>query len=129
MKKIFVMSLAAVLSLSLLAGCTGKEQNETPIGGQTGTPSVTRPASDYVGGPTSGKPAQKVEVNFEGRVTAVEDGKVTLEDGTVILTDGADIAASDGSAGKISVGDYIQGYAEDPDAAELNATAILITVL
>ena len=33
------------------------------------------------------------------------------------------------NAGKISAGDYIQGYAEDPDAAELNATAILITVL
>lgn len=211
MKKIFIMSLAAVLSLSLLAGCTGKDQNETPTGGQTGTPSVTRPASDYVGGLTGGKPAQKVEVNFEGvvaaveddtitladgkiivitdetsfasdpdsdrtisdeiavgnyiqgyttddanadkvtasniwandapttggkmavnfegRVAAVEDGIVTLEDGTVILTDGADIAAPDGSAGKISVGDYIQGYTEDPDAAELNATAILITVL
>ena len=211
MKKIFIMSLAAVLSLSLLAGCTGKKQNGTPAGGQTGTPSVARPASDYVGGPTGGKPAQKVEVNFEGvvaaveddtitladgkiivitdetsfasdpdsdrtisdeiavgnyiqgyttddanadkvtasniwtndapttggkmavnfegRVAAVEDGKVTLEDGTVILTDGADIAAPDGSAGKISAGDYIQGYAEDPDAAELNATAILITVL
>ena len=83
MKKIFAMSLAAVLSLSLLAGCTGKEQNGTPAGGQTGTPSVTRPASDYVGGPAGGKPAQKVEVNFERRVAAVEDGKVTLEDGTV----------------------------------------------
>lgn len=75
MKKIFAMSLAAVLSLSLLAGCTGKKQN--------GTPSVARPASDYVGGPAGGKPAQKVEVNFERRVAAVEDGKVTLEDGTV----------------------------------------------
>lgn len=84
MKKIFAMSLAAVLSLSLLAGCTGKEQNGTPAGGQTGTTSVARPASDYVGGPAGGKPAQKVEVNFERRVAAVEDGKVTLEDGTVI---------------------------------------------
>lgn len=115
--------------ITFSAGCTGKKQNGTPAGGQTGTPSVARPASDYVGGPAGGKPAQKVEVNFERRVAAVEDGKVTLEDGTVILTDGADIAAPDGSAGKISAGDYIQGYAEGPDAAELNATAILITVL
>ena len=83
MKKIFAMSLAAVLSLSLLAGCTGKEQNGTPAGGHTGTTFVARPASDYVGGSAGGKPAQKVEVNFEGRVAAVEDGKVTLEDGTV----------------------------------------------
>ena len=69
--------------ITFSAGCTGKKQNGTPAGGQTGTPSVARPASDYVGGPAGGKPAQKVEVNFEGRVTAVEDGKVTLEDGTV----------------------------------------------
>ena len=77
-----------------------EKQNGTPAGGQTGTPSVARPASDYVGGPAGGKPAQKVEVNFEGRVAAVEDGKVTLEDGTVILTDGADIAAPDAAPGK-----------------------------
>ena len=115
MKKIFAMSLAAVLSLSLLA-VPGKSRTERLL--------VVK-----LGGPAGGKPAPKVEVNFEGRVAAVEDGKVTLEDGTVILTDGADIAAPDGSAGKISAGDYIQGYAEDPDAAELNATAILITVL
>ena len=71
----------------------------------------------------------KLTVNFEGRITAVEDGKALLEDGTVVLTDSAEISAPDGSAAEIAVGDYIQGYAENPDAAELNASSILITAL
>ena len=71
----------------------------------------------------------KLAVNFEGRVASVEDGKVTLEDGTVVLTGGAEISSPDGSAAEIAVGDYIQGYAEDPDAAELHAESILITAL
>lgn len=71
----------------------------------------------------------KLVVNFEGRVAAIKGNKVTLEDGTAILIDGANISASDGNSAEIAVGDYIQGYAEDPNAAELNATAILITVM
>lgn len=76
--------------------------------------------------PTTGK---KLAVNFEGRVVSVENGKIALEDGRVVLTDGADIFTPDGSPAEIAAGDYIQGYAEDPDAAELNASSILITVL
>ena len=68
-------------------------------------------------------------VNFEGRVVTIEEGRVMLEDGTVVLTDGTDISAPDGSTAEIAVGDYIQGYVEDPEAAELNAASILITVL
>ena len=127
-KKIFAMSLAAVLALSLLVGCTGKQQNNDSNSNSSNT-DVTTPAGEYTGGPAWGKPASKMAVNFEGRVAAVEEGRVTLEDGTVVLTDGADISAPDGSAAEIAVGDYIQGYAEDPEAAELNAVSILITVL
>ena len=127
-KKIFAMSLAAVLALSLLVGCTGKQQNNDSNSNSSNT-DVTTPAGEYTGGPAWGKPATKMAVNFEGRVAAVEEGRVTLEDGTVVLTDGADISAPDGSAAEIAVGDYIQGYAEDPEAAELNAVSILITVL
>ena len=127
-KKLFAMSLAAVLALSLLVGCTGKQQNNDSNSNSSNT-DVTTPAGEYTGGPAWGKPASKMAVNFEGRVAAVEEGKVTLEDGTVVLTDGADISAPDGSAAEIAVGDYIQGYAEDPEAAELNAVSILITVL
>ena len=130
-KKIFVMGLSAVLALSLLVGCTEKQQNDTPDSNSSHTDvtDVTPPAGEYTGGPTWGKPASKMVVNFEGRVVAVEEGKVTLEDGTIVLTDDAEISAPDGSAAEIAVGDYIQGYAEDPDAAELNAISILITAL
>ena len=54
-------------------------------------------------------------MNFEGRVTSVENGKVTLEDGTIVCTDDAEISAPDGSAVEIAVGNYIQGHAEGPD--------------
>ena len=127
-KKIFAMSLAAVLALSLLVGCTGKQQNDAPNSNSANT-DITTPSGEYTGGPAWGKPASKMAVNFEGRVAAVEEGKVTLEDGTIVLTDGTEISAPDGSAAEIAIGDYIQGYAEDPDAAELNAASILITVL
>ena len=127
-KKIFAMSLAAVLALSLLVGCTGKQQNDTPSSNSSNT-EVTTSAGEYTGGPAWGKPVSKMAVNFEGRVAAVEEDKVTLENGTIVLTDGTEISAPDGSAAEIAVGDYIQGYAEDLNAAELNATSILITVL
>ena len=118
-KNILALGMACILALSLLAGCTGNKQDDA----------ADTPTGEYTGGPTWGKPASKMAVNFEGRVTSAEDGKVTLEDGTVVLTDDAEISAPDGSAAEIAVGDYIQGYAEDPDAAELDATSILITAL
>lgn len=127
-KKIFALSLAAVMALSLLTGC-GKTQQEDAAGGNSSGTTVTTPEGNYAGGPGWGKPAGKIAVNFEGRVASVEDGRVTLEDGRVVLTDGAAISAPDGSAAEIAVGDYIQGYAEDPDAAELKASSILVTVL
>ena len=117
-KNIIALGMAVVLALSLMTGCTGKQQDTN-----------TAPAGEYTGGPEWGKPAPKMAVNFEGRVASIEDGAVTLEEGTVILTDGAEISAPDGSAAEIAVGDYIQGYAEDPDAAELDASSILITAL
>ena len=127
-QKILAAGLAAVLALSMLSGCTKEQPQEETADEPAGT-NVTVPEGNYTGGPEWGKPAPKMAVNFEGRVVSLEDGKVTLEDGTVVLTDDAEISAPDGSAAEIAVGDYIQGYAEDPDAAELNATSILITVL
>ena len=126
-KNILALGLTCALALSLTTGCTGKQQDDSK-NNSSGT-TVTAPAGDYTGGPTWGKPASKLAVNFEGRVASIEDGKVALEDGTVVLIDGAEISAPDGSAAEIAVGDYIQGYAEDPDAAELSASSILITAL
>ena len=127
-QKIFAAGLAAILALSMLSGCTKEQMQEETEDKPSGT-TVTAPEGDYTGGPEWGKPASKMAVNFEGRVASVEDGKVTLEDGTVVLIDGAAISAPDGSTAEIAVGDYIQGYAEDPDAAELDASSILITAL
>lgn len=72
----------------------------------------------------------KLSVNFEGRVTAVEDGSVTLDSGkTVRMREQTSVKGFDGSAAEIAVGDYIQGYAADPNAGELEAVTILVTVL
>lgn len=129
-KKFLAFGLASVLALSLMTGCAENQQNgDSGSENNSSGTTITTPAGDYTGGPTWGKPASKMLVNFEGRVASVEDGRVTLEDGTVVLTAGAEISAPNGSAAEITVGDYIQGYAEDPDAAELNASSILITIL
>lgn len=72
----------------------------------------------------------KLSVNFEGRVTAVEDGNVTLDSGkTVRVGEQTSVKGFDGSAAEIAVGNYIQGYAADPNAGELEAVTILVTIL
>ena len=124
-QKIFSAGLAALLTLSMLFGCTREQPQEETENKPSGA-TVTASEGDYTGGPEWGKPASKMAVNFDGRVASVEDGKVTLEDGTVVLTGDAEISAPDGSAAEIAVGDNIQGYAEDPDAAELDASSILL---
>lgn len=122
MKKSFIAAgIAAALALSMLTGCAGDKQE--------GGAAVTPPPGEYSGGPMWGKPASKMVVNFEGRVAEVDGSRVTLEDGTVVLTDEATVSAPDGSAAEIAVGDYIQGYAENPDEEEIKASSILVTVL
>ena len=72
----------------------------------------------------------KLAVNFEGRVTAVGDGRVELDDGrAVLIGEHTAVLSPDVSAAQIAVGDYLQGCAENPDGSELNAQSILITVL
>ena len=72
----------------------------------------------------------KLRINFEGRVAQVADDSVTLEDGTVVLISEQTVVKTfDGSVAEIAVGDYIQGYAADPSAAELEALNILVTIL
>ena len=65
-KKMLALGLAAVLSLSLLTGCTGDQQRDDPKGNTAVTaPSATdpapaatfpRPTGEYTGGPSWGKP-------------------------------------------------------------------------
>lgn len=72
----------------------------------------------------------KLSVNFEGRVTALEDGLISLDSGkTVRVGEETVVERFDGASAEIAVGDYIQGYAADPDAAELEALRVLVTIL
>ena len=95
-KNIFALGIASVLALSLLAGCSGQK----------------------AGTPDAGGAARKPVVNFEGVVTAAEDGTLTLDSGkTVVITDRTEFAPdpdSDGTVSRdIAVGNYIQGYTAD----------------
>ena len=72
----------------------------------------------------------KMAVNFEGRVTQAEAGTVTLDNGKIIrISEETDVTAPDGSPADIAVGDYIQGYAGDPEGSEIDALHVLMTVL
>lgn len=69
-------------------------------------------------------------VNFEGRVTEVKQGSVTLDNGKIIrIAEDTTITSPDGNSGKIAEGDYIQGYAENAETSEIDAKYILITTL
>ncbi len=73
---------------------------------------------------------EKIAMNFEGRVSAVENEKVVLENGKIIIiTSETVITTPDGSFSEVAAGDYIQGYAEDPTGNEILANYVLITTL
>lgn len=69
-------------------------------------------------------------INFEGRVTKVEQGSVILDNGKIVkLAEDTTVTSPDGSSAKIAEGDYIQGYAENAENSEITAEYILITTL
>ena len=67
-------------------------------------------------------------INFEGKVAAVEDDRVTLENGHVILiSDDTVYSIASGVVENmiLAVGYHIQGYTEDnPAASEVTASRI-----
>lgn len=72
----------------------------------------------------------KLRINFEGRVTQADGGLLTLDSGKAVRMGKETVVERfDGAPAEIAVGDYIQGYAADPDAAELEALRILVTIL
>lgn len=77
MKNIFALGIVSVLAFSLLAGCSGQK----------------------AGTPDAGDAARKPVINFEGVVTAAEDGTLTLDGRrTVLISGSTSAAAPDGSA-------------------------------
>ena len=68
--------------------------------------------------------------NFEGKVAETAVGSITLNNGKVVtLTDDTTVTTLDGNDGIIFPGNYIQGYAEDPDGNKIVAEYIIITAL
>lgn len=83
----------------------------------------------------NGAQTNKVVVNFEGKVTAVNGDEVTLENGKVIVISSDTVFAGDPDTNhevseKIAVGNFIQGYTEDdPAASEVTASRIYINAV
>ena len=128
MKKAISLGIVSVLALAMLTGCTS--ETDQPGQQQNASTPTSRPSAPYTGGPSGGKPAKKPVVNFEGIVSSVEDGTITLEDGTVVLvTDdtkfGGDPDTTNAVSEDIQPGNFIQGYTEDTlDADQLTAEHI-----
>lgn len=123
MKRKALAGMVVALTLFAMTGCadTTTDSNPTDQDLQSTETVVVSEVPEGTG---------KMSVNFEGRVTAVEDNQVTLDNGkTVLISDTTSVVAYDSSATTIAVGDYIQGYATDPDSDALEALNILVTVL
>lgn len=103
-KHIAFCMLATLLTFSLLTGCAQK-----PTGDGSDEQASTKPV-----------------ISFEGVVTDVTDGVVTLENGQKIQitedTAFGDLDAQDAVSSDIRPGNYIQGYTtDDADAEQVTA--------
>lgn len=134
MKKLISFCLTAALALLVGGAPAGQvpetdfDQSEASSVDMTPVEDAGTPAEDTAGAGQS--QAGRMRINFESRVTRVEDGTAALDTGkTVLIGDETVVVDSDGSAAEITVGDYVQGWTADPDAAELEALRILVTAL
>ena len=110
---IITIAAIAILSIILLLHNKPAPTDNTTAGANT-------PATVTANQPT----------NFEGKVTETAVGSITLDNGRVVtLTDNTTVTMLDGSDGIIFPGNYIQGYAEDPESNEIVAKYIIITSL
>ena len=72
----------------------------------------------------------KPVINFEGVVTDVEEGRITLKDGKIVLISedtvfGGDLDTNNTVGKDILIGNFIQGYTEDDvDSEEITANKI-----
>lgn len=109
---IAIIAAIAILSIILLHNRLAPAPNSTT---DTDTPIVT----------TTDRPT-----NFEGKVADTAIGSITLDNGKVVkITDDTTVTTPDGDDSIIFPGNYIQGYAEDPEGNEIVAEYIIITAL
>lgn len=110
MKKLVCICMVTLMTLSALVGCVAE----------------SKVSSDNVGGIST----NKVVVNFEGTVTAINGDEVTLENGKIVVISSDTIFAGDPDTNntvstEIFVGNFIQGYTEDdPDSDHVSADKI-----
>lgn len=122
MKKFACICMAAVLSASVLVGCSA---NSVPD-----TNSTSESDSTNVSGVTAGK----VIVNFEGTVTAVNGNEITLENGKTIVISSDTVFAGDPDTNNavsenIDVGNFVQGFTnDDPESDQISADKIWCNV-
>ena len=122
-KNMYALMLTVMFSVSLIAGCSNRNVDAA---GATTEPEMTVGTIAHDDVPAGGK----IMVNFEGRVTTINDGQATLDSGkTVIIDKETSVKAPDGSDTSVAVDDYIQGYAETPDDDTIHALSILVTAL
>ena len=106
MKKIVSVCLAVVMLVVVFAAC-GEKTAETLEEATMG----------------------KVVVNIEGTVTAVNGNEVTLDSGKIVVISDETVFAGDPDTNnavsdEIVVGNFIQGYTDDPDAEKVSAVTI-----
>lgn len=110
MKKLICICMVTLMTLSILVGCVA----ESTV------------SSDNAGGIST----NKVVVNFEGTVTAINGDEVTLENGKIVAISSDTIFAGDPDTNntvstEIFVSNFIQGYTEDdPDSERIAADKI-----
>lgn len=134
MKNIISLAVASALALSMLAGCSAQAEKPDQSVNVDQSPALGLDQSAETGADMtaaeSPEAGGRMMINFEGKVSEVKDGAVTLDGGrTVLIGDETVVVDQDGAAAEIHVGDLIQGYAADPDASELEAARILVTAL
>lgn len=115
--KIWIITAATLAAIAILAAVL-LHNSLTPA--PNSTTDTDAPIIKAVDRPT----------NFEGKVAKTAVGSITLDNGKIVkITDDTEVTMSDGNDGIIFPGNYIQGYAEDPEGNEVVAEYIIITSL
>ncbi|MBP3475361.1 MAG: hypothetical protein J6K48_03455 [Lachnospiraceae bacterium] len=110
MKKLVCIGMTALVILFTLAGCSTESTVSSDNAGSTSM--------------------NKVVVNFEGTVTAVNGDEITLENGKIVVISSDTVFAGDPDTNnevreEIIVGNFMQGYTEDdPDSEQVSADKI-----
>lgn len=118
-RKIWAIAAAITVAITILAAIL-LHNRLAPAPNSTTNTDTNTPAAATTDRPT----------NFEGKVAETAVGSITLDNGKVVkITDDTAVTTLDGNDGIIFPGNYIQGYAKNPEGNEIVAEYIIITSL